>query len=116
MRGSETEIKRKARRKGERKIEVKVGEIRSVHERKGGDSPFGQSDRLANALTYGSRCSFTCRRHVVTSHLITTGPGVCGQAALSSNDGYRARVLHRGTCLRIVISNLILIPKILIVP
>lgn len=26
-----------------------------VHEqRKGGDSPFGQSDRLANALTYGT--------------------------------------------------------------
>lgn len=84
-----TEIKRKAQRKGEKDRDsrgiakgVKVGEIRGMHERpKGGDSPFGQSDRLANALTYGSRCSFTCRRHVVTSHLITTGPGVCGEAA-----------------------------------
>lgn len=25
--------------------------------RKGGDSPFGQSDRLANALTYGTTVS-----------------------------------------------------------
>lgn len=60
--------------------------------RKGGDSPFGQSDRLANALTYTvppSRCSFTCRRHVVTSHLITTGPSVYGNDALSPRDKYR---------------------------
>lgn len=60
--------------------------------RKGGDSPFGQSDRLANALTYTvppSRCSFTCRRHVVTSHLITTGPNVYGNDALSPRDKYR---------------------------
>jgi len=36
--------------------------------------PIGSTSECAH-LRY-RRCSFTCRRHVVTSHLITTGPGV----------------------------------------